>query len=311
MFTVDYLTQDLVLHEHPSRNTDWDHLAAIRGGGIEPKPRVPVPMPLARFTLMRDADGLSALGQHLIARLELAGPGLYELTSHGRHGAHEPIGVWDAEGVRDAAEVLGRGVGLGVEHGLRPEVLGQCVGHRRMGDDAAAGIGDGLHFKEAVIRLVLAEQMKRELYYDPPERGFEREIRKRSIPGVHLAGLLSGPALSAAYASADIFAFPSVTETFGNVLLEAMASGLPSIVAAAGGVLEFTEHGRNGWLVEPNSVEAIAGALDRLLTDPALRQRIATNALATAAARRWDLIDDQLIVEYRRVVRAGRVHRAA
>lgn len=139
----------------------------------------------------------------------------------------------------------------------------------------------------------------------------EREIRERSIPGVHLAGLLSGPALSAAYASADIFAFPSVTETFGNVLLEAMASGLPSIVAAAGGVLEFTEHGRNGWLVQPNSVEAIAGALDRLLTDPALRQRIATNALATAAARRWDLIDDQLIVEYRRVVRAGRVHRAA
>ncbi|MGE5927762.1 MAG: glycosyltransferase family 4 protein [Gemmatimonadota bacterium] len=139
----------------------------------------------------------------------------------------------------------------------------------------------------------------------------EREIRERSIPGVHLAGLLSGSALSAAYASADIFAFPSVTETFGNVLLEAMASGLPSIVAAAGGVLEFTEHGMNGWLVEPNSVEAIAGALDRLLTDPALRQRIAANALATAAARRWDLIDDQLIAEYRRVVRAGRIHRAA
>jgi glycosyltransferase involved in cell wall biosynthesis len=139
----------------------------------------------------------------------------------------------------------------------------------------------------------------------------EREIRERSIPGVHLAGLLTGPALSAAYASADIFAFPSVTETFGNVLLEAMASGLPSIVAAAGGVLEFTEHGRNGWLVEPNSVEAIAGALDRFLTDPALRQRIATNALATAAARRWDLIDEQLIGEYRRIVRAGRVRHAA
>ncbi len=139
----------------------------------------------------------------------------------------------------------------------------------------------------------------------------ERDIRERAIPGVHLAGLLTGPDLSAAYASADIFAFPSVTETFGNVLLEAMASGLPSIVAAAGGVLEFTEHGRNGWLVEPNSVDAIASALDRLLTDPALRSRIARNALATAATRRWDLIDDQLIEEYRRVARAGRARRAA
>ena len=97
-----------------------------------------------------------------------------------------------------------------------------------------------------------------------PERGaaklvlvgrgpLEDEIRRREIPGVHVTGLLQGRALSAAYASADIFAFPSPTETFGNSLLEAMGSGLPSLVAAAGGVLEFAEHGRNAWLVEPDS----------------------------------------------------------
>ncbi|HEX6643553.1 MAG TPA: glycosyltransferase family 1 protein [Gemmatimonadales bacterium] len=139
----------------------------------------------------------------------------------------------------------------------------------------------------------------------------EREIRERAIPGVHLAGLLTGPALSAAYASADVFAFPSVTETFGNVLLEAMASGLPSIVAAAGGVLEFTEHGRNGWLVEPNSVEAIAAALERMLTDEALRARLSAGALETAAARRWDRIDDRLIAEYAGVIDAARGRSAA
>ena len=76
-----------------------------------------------------------------------------------------------------------------------------------------------------------------------PERGsaqlvlvgrgpLEDDIRRRDIPGVHVSGLLQDAALSAAYASADIFAFPSSTETFGNSLLEAMGSGLPSLVAA-------------------------------------------------------------------------------
>ena len=84
----------------------------------------------------------------------------------------------------------------------------------------------------------------------------EDEIRRREIAGVHVTGLLQGRDLSAAYASADLFAFPSATETFGNSLLEAMASGLPSLVAASGGVLDFSEHGRNAWLVAPDSAEA-------------------------------------------------------
>ncbi len=134
----------------------------------------------------------------------------------------------------------------------------------------------------------------------------EEEIRRRAIPGVELCGLLTGAELSAAYASADLFAFPSVTETFGNVLLEAMASGLPSVVAAAGGVLDFAEHGRNAWLVAPSSVDALTLGLERLLGDAALRRRLAAGALETARARRWDAIDDLLFEEYRRVARAGR-----
>ena len=155
-----------------------------------------------------------------------------------------------------------------------------------------------------------------------PERGgarlvlvgrgpLEDEIRRRSIPGVHVTGLLQGADLSAAYASADVFAFPSTTETFGNSLLEAMGSGLPSLVAASGGVLEFAEHGANALLVEPDSVSAIAGGLRRLLHDPALRRRLADGALRTAAARDWATVYDRLISDYRDAVAAGAETRAA
>ncbi len=155
-----------------------------------------------------------------------------------------------------------------------------------------------------------------------PERGsaklalvgrgpLEAEIRRRQIPGVHVAGLMDGRPLSAAYASADIFAFPSATETFGNSLLEAMGSGLPSLVAAGGGVLEFSQHGGNAWLVEPNSVPAIAEGLRRLLQDAALRRRLSEGALRTAHERGWDEVYDKLIGDYRDAIESRRMVQAA
>jgi glycosyltransferase involved in cell wall biosynthesis len=137
----------------------------------------------------------------------------------------------------------------------------------------------------------------------------EAEIARRGLPGVRVAGFRRDRELSAGYASADLFVLPSATETFGNVLLEAMASGLPCIAAAAGGPMDFVDHGWNGWLVHPNDPPALADALRTLLADGAQRRRLARAARATAEGRSWSAVHDGLVAEYERAIRAG--HAAA
>ena len=135
-------------------------------------------------------------------------------------------------------------------------------------------------------------------------------LRRRPIPGVHLTGLLSGRDLSEAYASADLFVFPSSTETFGNSLLEAMASGLPSLTVAGGGVLEFARHHENAWLARPQDTESLTDGLRLLMRDRELRRRLSEGGLATAASRGWDPIYDQLLADYAWVASRPRVRAA-
>jgi len=140
---------------------------------------------------------------------------------------------------------------------------------------------------------------------------FEEEIRRRAIPGVHTAGVLRGRELAVAYASADLFVFPSPTETFGNSLLEAMASGLPSLAVSAGGVVEFAQHGRNAWLVESGNGTALRIGLERLMRDGELRERLREGSLHTAMERRWDVIYEKLEDDYRSAIARAAGARAA
>jgi glycosyltransferase involved in cell wall biosynthesis len=126
----------------------------------------------------------------------------------------------------------------------------------------------------------------------------ENELRRMGVPGVILAGMKHGVELSAAYASSDVFVFPSTTETFGNVLLEGMASGLPCLAAAAGGVMEFARHESNAWLVAPHSSTAIAEGLERLLFDQELRHHLGSGARQTALERGWEPVFDSLLLKY-------------
>ncbi len=99
-------------------------------------------------------------------------------------------------------------------------------------------------------------------------------------------GWLEGEALAQAYASADLFVFPSTTDTFGQVILEAQASGVPVLAVDAGGGAELIETGRNGCLVPPEP-EALAGAVRGLARRAALRDRLATGGLLAVRDRSW------------------------
>ena len=125
----------------------------------------------------------------------------------------------------------------------------------------------------------------------------EPEIAARNLPGVHLAGLARGAELSRAYASGDLFVFPSTTETFGNSLLEGMASGLACVTVGAGGILDFADHGANAWVAAPESTASLAEGITALLHDRDLRARLCAGALATARNRDWDQIFDRLVEE--------------
>jgi glycosyltransferase involved in cell wall biosynthesis len=139
----------------------------------------------------------------------------------------------------------------------------------------------------------------------------EEEIRERRLPGVHLGGLLTGPALSEAYASADLFVFPSTTETFGNSLLEAMAAGLPSLTVRAGGIPEFATDGVNALMVPPHDTDALGQGLSRLMSDVPLCEQLRAGGLETAHSRDWGSIFDGLLGEYRAAMSEALVSQAA
>jgi glycosyltransferase involved in cell wall biosynthesis len=110
---------------------------------------------------------------------------------------------------------------------------------------------------------------------------------KKQFQEAHFTGFLRGKDLQTAYASSDLFVMPSVTETFGNVTVEAMASGVPAICAAAGGACDFVIPGENGLLTEPNDVDSLARAMDRLVEDPNARARMSEQALLSSKRFAW------------------------
>jgi glycosyltransferase involved in cell wall biosynthesis len=107
------------------------------------------------------------------------------------------------------------------------------------------------------------------------------------LPEAFFVGYLSGKELAAAYASADIFVFPSTTDTFGNVILEAQASGLPVVVSDSGGPKELVTDKANGLITKSHDVEDFTRAVRELATNRELRERMANSARDSVTDRSW------------------------
>lgn len=134
-------------------------------------------------------------------------------------------------------------------------------------------------------------------------------IKHNDLP-IYLLGFLSVSSLSLIYQASDLFFFPSSTETFGNVVLEALSSGLPVIGAHAGGVKELVTSSHNGILCPANHTDAFSEALLFLLNNPKVCQYYGQNARKFALEQSWDSIMANLVTEFETIQRQSSLLRA-
>ncbi|WP_157470628.1 glycosyltransferase family 4 protein [Gracilimonas tropica] len=139
------------------------------------------------------------------------------------------------------------------------------------------------------------KQVKALVVGDGPAKS---ELQK-TMPEAHYAGFLTGEDLATAYASSDIFLFPSHTETFGNVTLEAMSSGLPCLVADATGSKSLVDDGINGKLAKPESKADFTKKLAWIVENEHLRKKMKEASRQKAMKYDWDTINGALLKYYR------------
>jgi len=125
--------------------------------------------------------------------------------------------------------------------------------------------------------------------------GAEEAWLRERMPRAEFTGVLRGEALSAAYANMDLFVFPSHTDTFGNVVLEAMASGVPAIVTPDGGPCTIVRDGETGRVVPD---EEFAAAVSEVLRDPAKHAGMREAARAFALTASWDAVFEGVYAGY-------------
>jgi phosphatidylinositol alpha 1,6-mannosyltransferase len=132
--------------------------------------------------------------------------------------------------------------------------------------------------------------------------GPERSALEAQLPESIFTGFLRGAELAQAYASADIFLFPSDTETFGSVTLEAMASGLPTVCADASGSRSLVVSGTTGFLAPPGDVQGFVQSVAALVQDGAMRQRMGVAARRRSLDFSWEAEMARLFGYYRSVL---------
>lgn len=221
-------------------------------------------------TLCPSSVTLEALRTHGFRRLKVWGRGVDIQRFHPQHRS----AAW-----REA---------IGLQAG---ETLLLYVG-RIAGEKRLDLLPEAIHGLEGV-RLVIVG--------DGPARA-ELQRRSAGLP-IHFTGYLKGHDLATAYASADAFVFPSDTETFGQVIQEAMASGLAVVGARSGGTIDLVQEGVTGLLFAPGVASDLRSQLRQLLRDPAARVAMGQAGRAVAARRSWPCVMAELMRYYHQVLR--------
>ena len=176
----------------------------------------------------------------------------------------------------------------------RPAILYVGRVSREKGLDLLPLLRECLHSRRIEHQFVIAG--------DGPMR---RELQRR-LPDAVFTGVLNRQDVAAAFAAGDVFLFPSRTDTAGNVVLEAQASGLPVLVSDGGGPKENILPGRTGFVVSRMDADAWADALVPLLRDAAARKQTGEAARRYAESRRWEVALEPLYRAYREVALAPR-----
>jgi len=120
--------------------------------------------------------------------------------------------------------------------------------------------------------------------------GVAKEALKEKMPEAFMLGKISHERLAILYASSDVFLFPSVSETYGNVVVEAMASGCPCVIAKGGGSQSLVDHGKTGFLCEPNNPTDYYQRIEELMNSPELKKKFVANGLAYTRTLDWDVL---------------------
>jgi len=182
-------------------------------------------------------------------------------------------------------------------HGIGDEEMVVCFLGRLVlekGLDVFADAIDAARAKDVPLRVVAIG--------DGPARG---DFQQR-LPDAVFTGQLTGPELATALASTDIFLNPSITETFGNVTLEAMACGLPVMAAAASGTTSLVQDNVTGRLAEPGDIDAMANELADYQRNPELRLKHGAAGLEFAKTMDWDEINAAVMHVYERIIERRR-----
>lgn len=130
----------------------------------------------------------------------------------------------------------------------------------------------------------------------PAQRALQNQLPRASF-----LGTLTATSLSVAYASSDVFLYPSTTEGWGATCLEAQASGLPVVATTSPGIVDVVAHGESGILTAPKDITMMANGVIALLADRSMRWRMGQQAIRHAASFNWEASSELMLSAYHEV----------